>query len=239
MSDQGHTVRFSVPHSIVQGQTTTLEAPVYLSGALVAPSAGTVTIYDASNVVLVDAVAVTIVSSVATYPMLAATVASSTIGAGWRVVWSLTVATLPLVAENDAALVKRLLYNVVTDADLFRKVPALDPNGSSPITLYADYQSQLDEAWVDIENRLYQDGRRPEWIRSPSSLRASVVWLTLGIIFEDLETQNEAGFEAVSAKYMARYESAYSAANALVDIDGDGDPDSDDRMGLRQSVVWL
>ena len=47
------------------------------------------------------------------------------------------------------------------------------------------------------------------------------------------------GFEAVSAKYMARYENAYSAANALVDIDGDGDPDSDDRMGLRQSVVWL
>lgn len=239
MSDQRHTVRFTVPHSIVQGQDTTLEAPVYLAGALVAPSVGTVTIYDASNVVLVNAAAVTIVSSVATYPVLTATVAGSTIGAGWRVVWSLTVAAKPLVAENDGALVKRMLYNVVTDADLFRKVPALDPNGPSPLTLATNYQDQLDEAWVDIENRLFQDGRRPEWVRSPSSLRAATVWLTLAIIFEDLETRNDAAFEGQAAKYMDRYENAYKSANALMDRDGDGDPDNDDRIGLAHSVVWL
>ena len=239
MSDQRHTVRFTVPHSIVQGQDTTLEAPVYLAGALVAPSVGTVTIYDASNVVLVDAAAVTIVSSVATYPVLTAAVAGSTIGAGWRVVWSLTVAAKPLVAENDGALVKRMLYNVVTDADLFRKVPALDPNGPSPITLATNYQDQLDEAWVDIENRMYQEGRRPEWIRSPSSLRAATVWLTLAIIFEDLETRNDAAFEEQAAKYMARYEAAYSAITALLDTDGDGEADTDDRVGLQHAVIWL
>ena len=239
MSDQRHTVRFTVPHSIVQGQDTTLEAPVYLAGALVAPSVGTVTIYDASNVVLVNAAAVTIVSSVATYPVLTATVAGSTIGAGWRVVWSLTVAAKPLVAENDGALVKRMLYNVVTDADLFRKVPALDPNGPSPITLATNYQDQLDEAWVDIENRMYQEGRRPEWIRSPSSLRAATVWLTLAIIFEDLETRNDAAFEEQAAKYMARYEAAYSAITALLDTDGDGEADTDDRVGLQHAVILL
>tara|TARA_R110002110_G_scaffold85307_4_gene221871 strand:- start:249 stop:968 length:720 start_codon:yes stop_codon:yes gene_type:complete len=239
MSDQRHTVRFTVPHSIVQGQDTTLEAPVYLAGALVAPSVGTVTIYDASNVVLVNAAAVTIVSSVATYPVLTATVAGSTIGAGWRVVWSLTVAAKPLVAENDGALVKRMLYNVVTDADLFRKVPALDPNGPSPITLATNYQDQLDEAWVDIENRMYQEGRRPEWVRSPSSLRAATVWLTLAIIFEDLETRNDAAFEEQAAKYMARYEAAYSAITALLDTDGDGEADTDDRVGLQHAVIWL
>lgn len=239
MSDQRHTVRFTVPHSIVQGQDTTLEAPVYLAGALVAPSVGTVTIYDADNVVLVSAAAVTIVSSVATYPVLTATVAGSTIGAGWRVVWSLTVAAKPLVAENDGALVKRMLYNVVTDADLYRKVPALDPNGPSPITLATNYQDQLDEAWVDIENRMYQEGRRPEWVRSPSSLRAATVWLTLAIIFEDLETRNDAAFEEQAAKYMARYESAYSSITTLLDTDGDGEADTDDRVGLQHSVVWL
>jgi hypothetical protein len=239
MSDTRHTVRFTVPHSIVQGQDTTLEAPVYLAGALVAPSVGIVTIYDASNVVLVNAAAVTITASVATYPVLTATVAGSTIGAGWRVVWSLTVAASPLVAENDGALVKRMLYNVVTDADLFRKVPALDPNGPSPLTLATNYQDQLDEAWVDIENRMYQEGRRPEWVRSPSSLRAATVWLTLAIIFEDLETRNDAAFEEQAAKYMARYELAYSSITALLDTDGDGEADTDDRVGLQHAVIWL
>ena len=239
MSTTRHSVRFSLPHSIVKGQATTLEAPVYLAGALVAPSVGTVTIYDAANTVLVDGASVTITASVATYSMLAATVAASTVGPGWRVVWDLTVAALPLVAENDAALVKTLLFCPITDADLFRRVPGLDPNSSAPLTLATDYQTQIDEAWIEIETRLYQEGRRPEWIRSPSSLRAAALWLALSIIFEDLETQNSAAYEEQAARYLARYESSYSAITALVDTDGDGDPDTDIRVGIADPVVWL
>ena len=239
MSDRRHTVRFTVPHSIIQGADTTLEAPVYLSGALVAPTSGTVTIYDGGTAVLIGPVAVTITASVATYTVLTAAVDGLPIGAGWRVVWDLVVSAQAVTAENDAALVVRRLYSVVTDADLFRKVPALNPNGASPLTLATDYQDPLDEAWVEIENRIYQDGRRPEWIRSPSSLRAATVWLTLALIFEDLETRNDAGFEGQATKYMDRYETAYSAVTALVDLSGDGAADSDDRIGVKPSVVWM
>lgn len=213
---------------------------MYLDGAISAADGGSVTIYNASNVVVVDAASLVFSGGVAAYTVTAATVASETIGAGWRVVWTLTASGAHLViAENDAALVKRQLYCPVTDADLFRRVPALDPNDSSPITQEANYQNFIDEAWVEIEGRLYQEGRRPEWIRSPSSLRSAAIWLTLAIIFEDEETRNPNGFDVVAEKYMDRYEKAYSAITALVDLDGDGDPESDNRQGVRNPVVWL
>ncbi len=240
MSDQRHTIRFPVPHSIIQGRDTTLTAPVYLSGAVVASDGGSIDIYDASNVLIVDGGAITHPGGVATYTVSAATVAGKPIGAGWRVVWTLTAAAADLaIAENDAALCARQLYCVIADADLFRRVPALDPNDSSPITLATDYQTEIDEAWVEIENRLYEEGRRPEWIRSPSSLRSATLWLTLAIIFEGLETRNVNGFEIPAKTYRDRYMAAYSSITALVDLDGDGDPDDNTRKGVTNPVVWL
>jgi len=241
MSDRRHTIRWAIPHSIVYGQSTTIEAPVYLSGSLVAPTSGALTAYNGADTKILDAVAVTVASSIATYTIPAATVADEEIGDGWRFVWALTLATGDvLVAENDGALVKRALYNVVTDADIMRGRSALDPASTSCITNLTTYQDEIDEAWVEVEGRLYEDGRRPEWIRSPSSLRKTTLSLTLATIYEDLANRGgDLSFEAEAARWRERYEAAYTAAKSLMDRDGDGDPDTDTRDGLRQSVVWL
>ena len=85
LNDQTYQVRFPLPSLLERGIDTVIKAPVYQSGALVAPSAGTVTIYDDSNTARVSAAAVTITDSVATYTVTAGTTSGLTLADGWRV----------------------------------------------------------------------------------------------------------------------------------------------------------
>ena len=87
LNDRTYQVRFPLPSLLERGIDTTIKAPVYQAGALVAPSAGTVTIYDETNTAKVSAAAVTIAGSEATYTVTAGTTSGLT--SDYRPAWSL------------------------------------------------------------------------------------------------------------------------------------------------------
>jgi hypothetical protein len=240
MSATLYTVRWQLPTSIVRGQDTTITAPLYRDGALVAPTAGTVTVYDRAGAAVASP-SVSIVSSVATATVTGATTATLEPEDGWRVEWSLTVTGEPddVLARNDAGLNRRDLYPVVTDADLFRRASSLDPSGGNPLTARADFQDYIDEAWISLMLRVIEAGNRPNLIMTPSSLREAHLALTLALIFEDFATRLNEAFSERADGYRRQYESAYRRLNFRYDTHDTGEQDTEEGRRSATPTLWL
>lgn len=233
-----YTARQQLPDLIERGRDNTIQAPIYSAGALVAPSSGTVSVFDGSNTALVSAAVVSIVSSVAQYTLTTAALADQSLSDGWRIEWSLVMPDgVTHSHRTDAALVRSAPHIPITDIDLFRISSALDPNGSAAITSSTDYQNYLDESWVQIQSRLIERGRRPWLIISSSALRESALYLTLALIYEDLATRLSDTYEQRADRYRQQYEAAWSRLRVVYDEDDDGSADTS-RRGAAPTV-WL
>ena len=229
LTDQEHTVRLVMPYLLERGTDTTIEAPVYLSGALVAPSSGTVSVYDAGNVAIVDAAAVTITANVAEYTVTAATTNGKPLGDGWRVEWSLTMTAGTINAVNEASCVRRIIRPMIGDVDVYRRVPALDPSSASVIVSDTNFQGYIDEANTEVQLRLISAGRRPWLIMSPASLRPVYLNLTLALIFEDLAARlANVDYMERAEHYREEYARAFKALNFSYDRDLDGVADDNE-----------
>ena len=183
-----YSARFMYSTLIERGRDNLIKCAAYRDGALAAPASGTVTVYDGSGGSVVSA-AVSITASVAGYTVTDATTASLSLDDDWRVEWALLMPDgVVHTFRNDAALVRRALYPVVTDADLYRRVSSLDPSGNTPLSSISTFQSSIDEAWTAIQHRLSQAGNRPNLVISPSALREAHLLLVLTMIFEDFST---------------------------------------------------
>lgn len=239
LSDQRHTVRFPRPDFLVIGQAQTIKAPVYLDGELVAPASASVSIYNASDVEVVSASG-GIVSSIAQYSIGSGALSSESVGVGWRVEWTLTFSDGSVIlARNDGALVRRELYPPITDQDLYRRVPSLNPSNSAAITSLTTYQNFLDEAWTTILNRLLERGRLPDRVMTPSAFREVHLALTLALLFEDLSTRLSDAYETRADAYRRQYRDAWKQINFGYDSDGDGKQDIKNRRKAGFPSVWL
>jgi len=240
-TDTRYTARFALPDLIEIGRDNTLQCPVYLDGALVAPTeaGSTVTIYDDSGTAVVSAGPVTVSSSIATYAY-GSGLSSDDLAEGWRIEWSLVMPDGVIhVFRQDAAVVRRRLYPTISDIDLFRRESSLDPSGNDPITTLSDFQNYIDEADVELQSRLIEAGNRPNLITSPSALRSTWLMLTLAIIFEDLATRLNPAFAEKASRYADKYERAYTKAAFLYDADDDGEADDAHRRRGAQPTYWL
>jgi hypothetical protein len=231
------TARFLLPDQLERGRPNALSCPVWQDAALVAPSSGTVTIYDGGGAVLVSAAAVTVTGSIATYSYIPA--ATIPYGEGWRVEWSLVIAGVTHVFRNDGALVRVVLHSPITDADLFRRVSALDPAGAAPISSVADYQDFLDEAHAVIQLRLITNGNRPNLILSPSALREAYITLALALIFGDFETRLSETYAERASEYRRQYERAWGELRFTYAATDEAEGGSSLRRRSASPTVWL
>ena len=239
-TDTRYSPRFQLPNLLERGRENATQCPAYRDGALAEPTDGTITIYNAAGTKVVDADPVVVAASIATYDVLAAALADQNLEAGWVIEWALDMPDgVTHTFRNSGECVRARLYPDITDLDLFRREPALDPNGNDPITTLDDFQDYIDEADVIVQLRLIQMGNRPNLITEPSGLRP--VWqnLTLHLVFEGLATRQNEAWAAKSRHYGDAYEREFSRVSVLYDADDDGMPDSStDRRGLS-SPVWL
>lgn len=237
---QRYAARFLLDDLLERGVVNALTCPVYLNGALVAPteSGSTVTIWDGSTK-RVDAVALTAVTDkVAGYDYTPADTIEW--GEDWRIEWSLIYGGRAYKFRNDAKLVRHPLSPVLTDQDLFRRHRALDPNSSSPLSTLQHYNPYRDDAWVEIQDWLIKQGNRAHLVLNPSALRKPHMYLTLALIFEDLRTSMDNELYGNRAKdYRQLYHDAihgvrlrYAAAN------DDTNGGSQQRKG-PDPTVWI
>lgn len=235
-----YVAAFDGPEEILWKLTTTLTCPVRKGGVVVAPSSGTITVYNAGGTKVVDGAVVTIVDGVATYEVTPAMVADETPGAGWWVAWVLVIGGETVEPDNEASLVRRKLYPVLTDQDLFRRVPALDPSEADTFwdSDVTNLESWRDEAWTEIKDRLVEEGVRPALTLSPTAFRRVHRALTLALIFEYLATTLSQEHAQTGERYRAEFKDAWGDLRFIQDADEDGEPDSTDREPAV-GTVWL
>ncbi len=238
--DTLYSARFLYPTFIERGRDNVIKCPVYRDGSVVAPSSGTVSVYDDGGAAVVDAQAVTIASSIAQYNVTNATTTSLALDDGWRVEWSLVMPDgVTHLFRNDASLVRAALYPVLTDADLYRRVGSLDPSDNDVITNETTYQKYRDEAWTAIQNRLIAMGNRPALVASPTALREAHLLLTLAYIFEDLSTRLNEAYEGRAEMYRRHYDQEFKRLTFKYENDEeDGTTDAGHRRNAYPTV-WL
>ena len=239
ISETLYTARFRAPDAIQRGVNQTIACPTYRLGVVATPTSGTVSVYKADQTAVVNAAAVTIApANWATYTITAGTTTSLQLEEGWLIEWTLIMPDgLTHIFRQDAALVRRELAPVVTDADLIRRhsdLPQLLANGS---TTYQDY---LDEAWATIMLRLIANGRRPYLVMSPSALRDVHLNYTLHLIFLDFQTSAGDGgrWQALADYYRAAYTEAWGQLSFVYDESDTNKVDPTQRKS-GSSQVWL
>ena len=161
-----------MPLLLVRGSAQRIEAPVRRgsTGALVAPTSGTVTITRPDGTALVSAASVTISSSVAGYTLTPG--AAETLGAGWTVSWSLAMTDGDMPSwREEAYLCEYVPPCSVSAADLYVVIPELRyrvPEAQGSTGTNEGWQPQIDAAYEDLLRRLIDDGHRPWQIRTVS-----------------------------------------------------------------------
>lgn len=240
-SDILYSCRFDLPELIERDRNNILRCPVYRLGAIVAPTSGNVSVYNEANEEIVSAAAVSIVGSVAQYTVLSSALAASDYGDGWRVEWILnmpdgTVRTF----DNEAMLVRRALFPVVTEADLYRVVSSIDPANPACIHSESSFSAKIDEAWIQIQNRMLAKGNRPNLVLSPTALRDCHLYLVLALIFEDFSTRLNVAYSEMAAAYRAHYGVAWADIRfSFSSASDDGTRASQARKGSQVSTLWL
>lgn len=239
ISETLYTARFRAPDMIQRGVVQVITCPTFRLGVVQTPTSGTVSVFRADQTAVVSAQPVTIPpGGVATFSIGSGSTSSLALEEGWLIEWSLLMPDgVVHVFRQDAALVRRELSPVVTDADLIRRhsdLPQLLPSG------VASYQDPLDEAWATIMLRLIAQGRRPYLVMSPSALRDVHLMLTLHIIFMDFQTSagDSSRWQALADYYRAAYAEAYGQLSFVYDESDTNKVDASARKaGVSQ--VWL
>jgi hypothetical protein len=213
-----------------------LECPLYASGALVAPTSGTITIFDGAGTKVVDAQPVAVVGSVATYTYAAPV--GLELGHRYRVEWSLVVVGVDVEVTNSAEVVRRRLYCPISDIDLFRVAERLDPNGDAPITRRTDFGDFITEAWTQTLRKLRQAGRRPDLVIEASDLREVVLYKALELIFLNLSHSLNPAYLDLANRYKDTSADAWNDVTLVYASDDDEDADLDQPAAAPASV-WL
>jgi hypothetical protein len=226
------TCRTPLSIEIMRGGACTVTAPLYRDGVLVAATGATATLYDAGgSVVASDG---SVASNVATCSATAVTTAAFDLGIGYRIEWEIEHAGGTVHHTVSAAVVRRPLYPVITDADIIRRDPLLDPSASGyrGASGASSLQDWIDEAWTEILGRIWSRGNRPALIMSPESLRAPHLYLSMAIIYRALREVEMAG------EYQAMFEAVWSTLRWVYDSDDDGAPDDGGRRQGGVPMLW-
>lgn len=233
-----YSPRFALPELIERGRTEVLRCAVYRAGQLAAPASGTGAVYKRDGTVLTSQ-SVTVTGGIAEITLPGSATTSLPYEDGWRVEWLLVMPDGETHRfTNDAMLIRVRLYPVVSDADVARRLRALDLSLPATITSRASHQDAIDEADVELQLRLIAAGRRPWLICTPSALRQAWLYLAIAIELESLAAQNPQ-YRELAGDWRRRYDEAYTAASVSWDYDQDGVVDSTARTPVQRPGVWL
>ncbi len=219
-----YSARFDAPYLFQRGRDEDLVCETYRAGAVATPTSGTCTILD-EDLEEVATGAVTISGGFATFTLDGATTDLLEFSRAWLVRWVLLMPDgVEHPFESRASLCRAVPHPVVTERTIYARVPSLNPDGAGRIATRTDYSGTIDEAWVQIRNRLIEQDNAIERVISPSAMREALLTLVLALVFEDLAAQNNTHRET-AADYRERHEAAWGRLAPPTDDDDDGDED--------------
>jgi hypothetical protein len=224
-----------------RGRQQTTELPVYRDGGLATIAAVSYTLYKPDETKLVDAATGTFSGNIPQYVHSAGNLSNDlNLGEGYLQEWTVTIGSKSYIFRRMAAVVRRRLYPVVSDIDLFATYKQLSALMPSNITSYQDY---IDEAWYTIMQRIRTEGGGIEYlVMSPEALRSSHLNLSLYYIFRDFHSslgQSNGRYLDLATEHHAQYHNEWKLINWLYDNSHTGFADDPNRRTAKQPVIYL
>lgn len=209
--------------AIQRARAVTLTQTVQDGGGNVVPSAATWTLYDADGTASLS-VAATVAADGTMSVALTALQLTLELGDVYQEEWAATIAGVVYYFRRDVAIVTRLLYMPVQDADIIG-------NGTTDSGLYPDLRDVLDtrsedsagrvtieskrlEAWREIHAWLLQSRRLPWLVMSSEVLRPLHLHLSCALLFRSLRGSVGGGsgnYPELAAYHQGAYEAARNA----------------------------
>lgn len=224
-----------------RGQTQVTELPIYRDGGLATIAAVKYTLYNPDQTKHTDNQTGTFSGNIPQYSHNDGDLINTmTLGEGYLQEWTITIATTQYIFRRMAALVRRRLYPVVSDNDLFSTYKQLSSLKPSTITSYQDY---IDEAWYTIIQRIRTEGGGLEYlVMSSESLRGAHMNLSLYYIFRDFHSslgQSNGRYLDLANEHLKQYQYDWKSVNWLYDQGHDGFADDSNERVARQPVIYL
>lgn len=240
-----YVARILTEYQLIRGRQNIITCPVYDGAELVVPLiTDTISIYRASDTddggptVVSSAALTSVAGGIASYTVPALTLPSTlSYGDGWRIVWDLTLGGVQQQVRASAALVRYALFPVVADADLYGRMKQLDPAVKQPLTSRTTFQTERDDAWTTIYNRIANAGNRPNLIMDSTATREAHITLTLANILRSNAMGNES-LVALAEDFRQQYMAAWRDLRFRYDESESGGASTTDRQSAEGSV-WL
>ena len=208
-----------------RAETTTLS--VYEDGAAVVPSAATFRLQDADGTDVVSTTSATISGGgELSYLVPAGDLpATKSLSDGWLITWIATIGGVDYTFRRPAALARSRLYPVISDLDLegfYSDLSSIRPTSMS------SYQVYITEAFVQIIQRLRDEGNFEYLIMDAQSLRAPHLDLSFYLIWKDMDSSGlgEGRYLQLAQELRRSYESGFKRLKFRYDLDSSGDMDS-------------
>lgn len=229
---------------LIRGEDNTVQARWSRAGVAVVPTAGTIRVRRQSGDVVTGPSAFTVSSDgTASFVIPAASTQDLALEPGWIIEW-LDVgfpdgSTRSFVA--DGALCRYVLPPMVSVQDLSRRISRLSATHRSPMVSVMDLQVKVEEAHQEIEHRLWQQGRRPELVMSPTQFRRPSLLLCLSLVLADLALDSASdAFRLEAERYRQEFLEVWRQLVFTYDADEDGLPDNGGLpTGNTYGTVWL
>ena len=234
--------RIRITELLEREKSQVTDIKIYRDNAQVIPTAATYTLFKpGSGEIVKDVVASIDVAGTVSYSHSAVQLSSSVeLGEGYVQEWTVTISSIDYTFRRMAAVVRRRLYPVISDADLTATYSDLESLRPSSLT---SYQQFIDEAWITMLNRMRTEGGGYSYlVMSPASFRAAHLNLSLYYIFRDFHSalgQSQGRYLDLAQEHWRQYQLEFDAINFVYDQGHDGKPDDADKRTSKSPTIYL
>jgi len=234
-----YSPRIRIHEVLERTRSATVDLPIYRDNALVSPTSAYFRLTDPNGEEVIARTAVSIVANVATYSISPSEVPSSlALGDGYMQEWELTISGSVYTFKKPTAIARSALYPVISDLDL--EAEYSDLASIRPSSLGSSYQTYIDEAWVQLIQRIRDLGNIEYLIMSPQSLRACHKNLTFYLIFKDMDSSGlgEGRYLDLAREHRKQFEFDFKRLNFQYDLNQDGKVDDKNRRRANLGVIY-
>lgn len=227
-----------LPDFLERGVANTVTTRWSRDGAAVTPDTATCTVYNAAgSAVSTGTASVSGSGDGVGYTFTPST--SEPYGEGWRVVWELALGSATITIENEAMLVRRRIQCPVDMSIVWLHAPSLNPAGASPVTTLTEAEQayMLSAAWIRVQHRLLEAGRRPFLVIGASALFEVTLQTTLHLLFVSLAHRLNESYASMAESYRLQAEEAWKRVVLAYDETQTGRVQ--ERTAAKPSGWWI
>jgi len=216
-------------HEVLErGKAATTTLKIYEDGTAVTPTSAYFSLLDESGEDVVAYTAATIVGTEISYLIPASKIPTTiAFSDSYLILWKVLISGTEYIFRRSCAIARSKLFPVINDPDLeahYSDIASIRPSSMS------SYQSYITEAFIQIIQRLRDNGNFEYLIIDNQSLRSIHLDLTFYLIWKDMDSSGlgEARYLALAQEHRRSYDAGFKRLKLRYDLLEDGvasDPD--------------